>query len=118
MEENERIRRFVEALKVAISCIEDCEYASQKVCNSRIDAAITSWREYVEANNIDDLMEKTKEERTSTDYLTYLTVFTKRDLSDMLDGKKIVSVDKDGVRHIYVSEEGFDNSLGVWEEVK
>lgn len=115
MAENERIRRFVEALKVAISCIEDCEYASQKVCNSRIDAAITSWREYVEANNIDDLMKEIKEERTSTDYLT---VFTKRELSDMLDGKKIVSVDKDGVRRFYVSEEGFDNSLGVWEEVK
>ena len=72
MKENEKIRRLTEALKAAVSCIEDCEYASQKVCNSRIDVAIKTWREYVEANNIDDLIKETKEERKMNDYLDYL----------------------------------------------
>lgn len=37
------------------------------------------------------------------------TIFTKDELWNMLDGEEVVSVDKDGKRHIYISEEGFDN---------
>lgn len=35
------------------------------------------------------------------------TIFTKDELWDMLDGKKVVSSDKDGTVHVYISEEGF-----------
>lgn len=37
------------------------------------------------------------------------TIFTKDELWDMLDGKEVVAVDKDGTRHVYISEEGYDN---------
>lgn len=37
------------------------------------------------------------------------TIFTKDELWDMLDGKKIVTTNKDGVSHVYISEEGYEN---------
>lgn len=44
------------------------------------------------------------------------TIFTKDELWDMLDGKEVVSVDKDGARHVYVSEEGFDKLKYPYDE--
>ena len=44
------------------------------------------------------------------------TIFTKDELWDMLDGKEVVSVDKDGVRHVYVSEERFDHLKYSYDE--
>lgn len=50
------INKLSEALDTAITCIEDCEYASLKNPNSRVDEAVKDWYEYADKNNIPELL--------------------------------------------------------------
>ena len=52
-------KNLKEALGVAMDCIADCEYSLTKVCNSRVEVAVNNWNEYVENNDVYNLIRET-----------------------------------------------------------